>query len=460
MRHANQVFLDAHQPERSWRTHLMGAGFAWWMSALVFVTTVFFSELILYLYAAEKKSQQQGEALALASELSARMDRELSPMFTLSSGIVGYLVARQDRIDNEDIERIMQELGGFGHHLRSLTIALGYRVAYVYPLADIDGLLGRDYHNLADQWPQVKASIDSGKGALFGPVRIKQAGAGLVYRIPIFAGGKYSGMVSSEVALRSLEASVFKAFEGRGFDFAVRTGVSSGKGLLFGREELFSDASTVRFEAVMPGGVWEYAARPKDASMEVLIWGLRGIGGLLAGLAAAGVYTVLRQRSELARHAGLDSLTGLPNRRLFNDRLTQATRRQSRRGDFKVAVLFLDLNGFKAINDRYGHKFGDAVLGKVGARIREELRIEDTVARWAGDEFTVIIDEADPAGVTQLIRRLRQGIARPFRIGDVKLRVEASIGAAFFPDEATTPGALLELADQRMFADKPGAPAA
>ena len=162
----------------------------------------------------------------------------------------------------------------------------------------------------------------------------------------------------------------------------------------------------------------------------------------------------------VARHAGVDSLTGLPNRRLFNDRLTQATRRQNRRGNYKVAVLFLDLNGFKAINDRYGHKFGDAVLGKVGARIREELRVEDTVARWAGDEFTVIIDEADPAGVEQLIRRLRQGIARPFRIGEVKLRVEASIGVAFYPDEATTPSALLELADRRMFADKPGAPVA
>ena len=458
MRHANQVFLDVHEPERSWRAHLMGAGFVWWVSALVFVTTVCFSELTLYFYAAEKKSQLQGAARALASELSARMDRELSPMFTLSSGIVGYLVARQDRIDNADVERIMQELGGFGHHLRSMTIALGYRISYVYPLDDTDDLLGRDYRDLADQWPQVKASIDSRKGVLLGPVRIKQAGAGLVYRIPIFAGGKYSGMVSAEVALRSLEASVFRAFEGRGFDFAVRVKSSLGEGLLFGREDLFSDASAVRFEAAMPGGVWEYAVRPKDASMEALIWGLRGIGVLLAGLAAAAVYTVLRQRSELARHAGLDILTGLPNRRLFNDRLTQAIRRQSRRGNFKVAVLFLDLNGFKAINDRYGHKFGDAVLGKVGARIREELRIEDTVARWAGDEFTVIIDEADPAGVAQLIRRLRQGIARPFRIGDIKLRVEASIGVAFYPDEATTPSALLELADRRMFADKSRAP--
>ena len=462
MRHANQAFLDAHEPEQSWRARLMGDGFAWWMSALVFVLAIFLSEMFLYLYAAEKKTQHQEAVLALTSELRTRMDRELSPVFALSSGLVGYLVARQDNVDGDDIARIMQEVGGFGRHFRSLAIAIGYRVAYVYPPADVDGLLGRDYRHVADQWPQIDESIKSGKGALFGLVRPKRTGAGLVYRVPVFAGEKYVGLVSAEVALRSIEAAVFGAFEGKEFDFAVRGARFSGPGggMLFGREDLFSDPSVVRFDAAMPGDVWEYAVRPKDSSAEAVTWGLRVMGWLLAGLAAIGVSTVLRQRGELARHAGLDSLTGLPNRRLFNDRLTQATRRQNRRGNYKVAVLFLDLNGFKAINDRYGHKFGDAVLGKVGARIREELRVEDTVARWAGDEFTVIIDEADPAGVVQLIRRLRQGIARPFRIGEVKLRVEASIGVAFYPDEATTPSALLELADRRMFADKPGAPAA
>ena len=163
---------------------------------------------------------------------------------------------------------------------------------------------------------------------------------------------------------------------------------------------------------------------------------------------------VLRQRSELARHAGLDSLTNLPNRRLFDDRMEQALRRHSRHAGGQIAALFMDLDGFKQINDRYGHKAGDLVLRTVAARIRDEVRVGDSVARWAGDEFAVIIEEADETQVVQLIERLRSRIALPFAVGGAMLSVKASIGAAFYPDEAASSTLLLELADQRMYEEK------
>ena len=118
------------------------------------------------------------------------------------------------------------------------------------------------------------------------------------------------------------------------------------------------------------------------------------------------------------------------------------------------AAIFLDLDGFKMINDRYGHTFGDAVLRTVAARIRDEVRLGDPVARWAGDEFAIVIEDASEPLVAHLMERLRERIRETFGVDGITLAVRASIGTAFYPGEAATPGALLELADQRMFRDK------
>lgn len=149
----------------------------------------------------------------------------------------------------------------------------------------------------------------------------------------------------------------------------------------------------MRIEAETPSGKWIYAVRARDQGTSPLVWAIRAAGWTLALLFAACIFLVLRQRNKLARQAGYDSLTELPNRRLFDDRLEQANRRQSRHGEQQVAVVFVDLNDFKPINDRFGHKIGDRVLRTVALRLRDEVRIGDTVARWAGDEFALILEE-------------------------------------------------------------------
>lgn len=448
--------LGKYAAGRSWRERSMSVRFAWCVTALVFAVVLLSGETVFRLREAEQASQRHAAALAFASELRARVERELNPALYLGSGIVGYLVARHDRIDALDVERILQEVYGFGRHVRNLAIGLGYRIAYIYPLEGNEGALNQDYRENAEQWPAVKKAIESGQGVLTGPVRLMQGGTALIYRIPVRAEGRYLGLVSTVIDMRSFERAVLGDLEPGRFEFAIRGNELAGPagGLLFGRAELFADPSSVRVEAAMPSGKWDYAVRAAGRPDKASAWGLRVAGWLLAALAAAGVHTVLRQRSELARHAGLDSLTGLPNRRLFDDRLAQAIRRKARGGAAQMAIVFLDLDGFKRINDRHGHKFGDAVLSKVAARIRDEVRIGDTVARWAGDEFAVIIDEAGEARVGQLIQRLRRRIARPFEVDGVTLGVTASIGTAFYPGEAKTAAGLLELADQRMFAEK------
>ncbi len=161
-----------------------------------------------------------------------------------------------------------------------------------------------------------------------------------------------------------------------------------------------------------------------------------------------------RMEAELERLALYDSLTGLPNRALFNDRLLHAIERRGRRQ--ATAVYFLDVDRFKRINDSLGHTAGDEVLREVAARIQRTLRPEDTVARFGGDEFTVLCESV--GGVLEAVGvadRLQREIAAPVRAGGAELRLSASIGVALAePGEEVTPSRLVEDADAAMYRAK------
>jgi len=132
--------------------------------------------------------------------------------------------------------------------------------------------------------------------------------------------------------------------------------------------------------------------------------------------------------AELARQATHDALTGLPNRALFADRLGQALARASRR-QATLAVLFLDLDGFKAVNDSLGHAAGDQLLVAVADRMRACLRLEDTVARLGGDEFTILLEGlTDLRGATLVAERITRDLVAPFTLAGHAVVVTSSIG--------------------------------
>ena len=164
----------------------------------------------------------------------------------------------------------------------------------------------------------------------------------------------------------------------------------------------------------------------------------------------------LRARRELEHRAMHDQLTGLPNRELLMDRLTVALARLGRQGT-AVGVLFIDLDGFKEVNDVHGHDVGDELLISVAARLRREVRDGDTVARFGGDEFVVLcedlvrIDAAEP-----LARRLADAVAQPVSTGEQLLAVRASIGVVVEQNPATSAEALVKKADAEMYRVKHG----
>ena len=166
------------------------------------------------------------------------------------------------------------------------------------------------------------------------------------------------------------------------------------------------------------------------------------------------VTDVKAQVVALRHQATHDLLTDLPNRVLLFDRLEKAID-VARRGSSTVALLLMDLDRFKEVNDTFGHHFGDALLKQVAVRLRNQFRSEDTVARLGGDEFAIVMpDPADNTYVATSARRLLKALQEPFLIEGQLLEVGASIGIAVYPTNGTDASTLLRRADVAMYASK------
>ena len=158
--------------------------------------------------------------------------------------------------------------------------------------------------------------------------------------------------------------------------------------------------------------------------------------------------------AELSHVANYDALTGIPNRRLLADRLGQAIAYAQRNGKL-LAICYIDLDGFKFVNDRYGHEMGDLLLVDITLRLQEVLRAGDTLARLGGDEFVVLFNDlAQEAECFQVLDRIMQTIAAPMQFDGMPVGVSASIGVTFYPADDEDGDTLLRHADQAMYIAK------
>ena len=171
-------------------------------------------------------------------------------------------------------------------------------------------------------------------------------------------------------------------------------------------------------------------------------------------------YTFLNKihQQQLERIAHYDALTNLPNRLLLTDRLQQALAQSQRRAK-SLAVVFLDLDGFKQVNDNYGHDAGDEVLRVLSQRMKDSLREGDTLARLGGDEFVAVLVDLEHVDDCQLLlARLLQAASSPIivstKAGSVEVQLSASAGLTVFPQDNSDADLLMRHADQAMYAAK------
>jgi diguanylate cyclase (GGDEF)-like protein len=166
------------------------------------------------------------------------------------------------------------------------------------------------------------------------------------------------------------------------------------------------------------------------------------------------ITSMKKHQQQLEHIAHYDALTDLPNRVLLADRLQQAIL-QSQRHNRLLAVLYLDLDGFKTVNDTYGHKIGDELLICVSQRMKTALREGDTLARIGGDEFVAALVDLEQAQDYELVlERLLLAASEPVKVSDTILQVSASIGVTLYPQDSADADILLRQADQAMYQAK------
>ncbi|WP_054773880.1 GGDEF domain-containing protein [Methylogaea oryzae] len=178
------------------------------------------------------------------------------------------------------------------------------------------------------------------------------------------------------------------------------------------------------------------------------------INGLLLRRSLSYAIERKRMAEQLHHLAHHDALTGLANRKLFYDRL-QRSINAARRSGKRAVLMFLDLTGFKAINDSLGHQVGDLLLQGVSQRLTDCVRASDCVARLGGDEFTVLLDDVSgPEDILPIAQKILGALSEPFTLESAHLVTHASLGVALFPDDSDDAASLVRAADAAMYQAK------
>ena len=218
------------------------------------------------------------------------------------------------------------------------------------------------------------------------------------------------------------------------------------------------EATLKTAESVIDGRIhanFENRYQHKDGHVVNLLWSARWIDNHQVRIGVARDITERKRAEERLYHfANHDPLTNLPNRLLFHDRVTRAIE-HAKRYHSKLALLYLDLNGFKLVNDKHGHSAGDQFLQEMSVRLSSNIRNADTIARIGGDEFAVLLTGiADHDSVSEAILKIRKLIEMPIEINEHLLSVTASIGFALFPEQGDAFDELLHQADTSMYRTK------
>ncbi len=423
--------------------------------ALVTVT-VLALEGMLHRSALERQRTAVTDRLAV---ISAKLEGRLAVGPNLSRFLAA-VVSTQPEIDEAELTALSATLMAGNPLIRSLAIARGSTLVFIHPRAGNEAALGMNYMANPAQRDAVLRAIRTRATVVAGPLDLVQGGKGLVSRSPIFVGpdgGRYWGITAAVLHVEALLRDAGADDRASPIAISIRGVDGLGpEGATFFGDEAIQRSQPVMLDVRLAEGSWRLYAIPRGgwylAAPERDI--VRVGGAMLALVVGVAVFLLSDSNQRVRTLALTDPLTGLPNRALLGDRISQAILAAGRQGQ-ALAVLHLDLDDFKPVNDAYGHRAGDAALVAVADRLNGAVRRSDTVARVGGDEFVVVLAQIARHPDAMLVaEKIIELVRQPIDAQGNAVVLSASVGVAIYPQDGSDVATLVSRADQAMYRAK------
>lgn len=408
------------------------------------------------------RAKWETDQLSLVSHIGELLTADLNQVSGSVQGLADWVAVRSglSDADFDDYSRRMLERYPL---VRSTTLLPDNRISRTYPLQP--RLIGLDVGRHPEQGTAVREMMSRRAPLVTDVLQLAQSGSGLVVRAPVWIDAptlSYFGHVSAVIDVDKLQAHLTRLGARFGATLSLRDADGKGttRALKFG-DDGSEGAIAVETKLEFLGETWLLSASDLPPAPKTQ-HGVRALFAAVLGAILAFALRLLliawaelrKQNRMLEDLASTDALTGIANRRV----LTESGERAfalSRRTGFALSVLMLDLDHFKAVNDRYGHQAGDEVLRAIAKAASECLRSTDTLGRWGGEEFLILAPGTADDGASLLADRVLQSIrGLIIRSGEHEIRITASIGIAALSSVDTDLLALVERADSALYRAK------
>ncbi|MGP8308701.1 diguanylate cyclase [Vibrio sp. YIC-376] len=399
----------------------------------------------------------------LRSNLEAELMADIYKASTLGT-LVTLLPESDERKLGFAANRILEK----SKNITSIGVAENDVVSHVFPLSGNESVIGLDYRMIPEQWAQVQKAREIQEIFIAGPVSLVQGGQGLIVRVPVFRdppfNQDYWGVISAIINFDSLLKATGVIDFSQRYPLTIRGYDSGGEfaDIFFGVPNL-SKTRYAKETVHFPYGSWVLAVFSGDTLEHQIPWYVANLVRLIGypilfalSIALIAIYRLYIIADTRALH---DELTHLPNRRYFMQSYKQQFELAKRYGKrYGFALINIDLDRFKYINDTLGHDAGDKVLCATALRIKNSLRRSDMVARMGGDEFLVMVySPKSEESLLALIQKVRSALCSSPVIYDQKpIILNVSVGYSMFERSFESPEQMMKIADKRMYDQKHG----
>ncbi|MBC3804320.1 diguanylate cyclase [Acetobacterium fimetarium] len=419
----------------------------------LFLLTVFL--LIIGMFMNNLKQQEMLKTTDKFINFKSQVEHLVYTNKTLVQGFEAYILMNPGLDESEAYTYLNNLLSKNENQIRNVGVCQDTTAIWNYPKEGNTAAIGVDLSKSESQKELVLKVKNEQVPILQGPVELVQGGTGFIIRLPIVRKdtgywGQISIVLKGDKIIEDINAYAEDA------DLNVAIFNDQNKTVPFYGSMSTVGESALTFDIDPDFINWKVSVSPKDGweNNQFIFWSAIFLSVLIAAGAGLLTHRAIKTNDQLRIMSSHDSLTGLFNRHYLNEYQTMVLA-AAKRNNRHVGFLSMDLNHFKNINDTYGHNVGDLVLVETARVLTENTRIEEAVFRLGGDEFLVIMPEMeDRTGLNYALERLTSSFENQFHLADYPAKIAVSIGTALFPEDGDNIDALLQIADEQMYADK------